>query len=62
MNTSKAKKLFPNVVVLKISLEDTYHVKAVFSNEVFKGGRYLVTIVEYEEIEKCIRTTIVVIL
>lgn len=42
VNTSRAKKLFPDVVVLKISLEDTYNVKAVFSNEVFKGGRYLV--------------------
>ncbi|HEY5524242.1 MAG TPA: hypothetical protein VIK26_02775 [Clostridium sp.] len=42
VNTSKAKKLFADVVVLKISLEDTYDVKAVFSNEVFKGGGYLV--------------------
>jgi hypothetical protein len=42
VNSSRAKKLFPDILVLKISLEDTYDVKAVFSNEVFKGGRYLV--------------------
>ena len=42
MNTSRAKKIFPDIVVMKISLEDTYDVKDVFSNEVFKGGRYLV--------------------
>lgn len=42
VKTSKAKKLFPDIVVLKISLEDTYDVKAVFSNELFKGRRYLV--------------------
>ncbi|MBU3214788.1 hypothetical protein LL033_08190 [Clostridium estertheticum] len=42
VNTAKAKKLFPDLVILKINLEDTYNVKGVFSNEVFKGGRYLV--------------------
>ncbi|MCB2305605.1 hypothetical protein LGL08_00050 [Clostridium estertheticum] len=41
VNTSKAKKLFADLVVLKISLEDTYDVKGVFSNELFKGGRFL---------------------
>ncbi|GCD12766.1 hypothetical protein [Clostridium tagluense] len=42
VNTSRAKKLFSDVVVLKISLGDTYDVKAVFSNELFKDGMYLV--------------------
>lgn len=42
VKTSKAKKIFPDVVVLKVMFEDTYDVKAVFSNELFKGGRYLV--------------------
>lgn len=39
---SKAKQLLGDVVVFKVMFEDTYDVKAVFSNELFKGGRYLV--------------------
>lgn len=42
VKTSKAKELFGDVVVLKVRFEDTYDVKAVFSNELFQGGKYLV--------------------
>jgi hypothetical protein len=42
VKTSKAKQLLGDVVVLKVMFEDTYDVKDVFSNELFKGGRYLV--------------------
>lgn len=42
IKSSKARELFTDVIVKKMIFEDTYEVEAIFNNEMFQGGKYLI--------------------